>query len=131
MRYQSAKDLQEALSEEMHPHTVSSLSRQLTQVMSELFAEDKKRDRFRRKTNRDIAWEEHNAPVEDLDIDLDDIVEEGTLDELMLPSPHHRNLSLESELTRLQEEIKKERMQKLLFICSTIALSVYTFLTYI
>ena len=43
MRYQSAKDLQEALSEEMHPQTVSSLSRQLTQVMNELFVSDKKR----------------------------------------------------------------------------------------
>ena len=49
MRYQSAKDLQEALSEEIHPQTVSSLSRQLTQVMNERFAVDKKRDRERRK----------------------------------------------------------------------------------
>ena len=130
MRYQSAKDLQEALSEEMHPHTVSSLSRQLTQVMNELFAEDKKRDRCRRKTNRDIAWEEYNAPVEDLDIDLVDIVAEGTLDGPMLPS-HDHSPSIEDELTRLHDELEKERLQKLLFVCSTIALSVYTLLTYI
>ena len=118
MRYQSAKDFQEALSEEMHPQTVSSLSRQLTRVMNKLFAIDKKRDRLRRKTNRDVAWEEHNAPVEDLDIELD-IIEDG---------PMTDGRSLQGELTLLEDRIEKEKRQKLFFICTTVALLLYAFL---
>ena len=128
MRYQSAKDLQEALSEEMHPQTVSSLSRQLTQVMNELFVSDKKRDRLRRKTNRDIAWEEHNAPVEDLDMELGDILEDSTIDGPMLSTT--TDVFLEDKLRLIQEQLEKEKLQKLLFIGTTIALIVYTLLTH-
>jgi len=82
MRFQSAKDLQEALSEEMQPHTVSALSRELTDILNSLFSEDKQRDRLRRKKNRDIAWEEHNAPEEDFDLDLEDVLEDSALEHL-------------------------------------------------
>jgi vacuolar-type H+-ATPase subunit I/STV1 len=121
MRYQTAKDLQEALSEEMHPQTVSSISRQLTQVMNQLFAEDKKRDRLRRKTNRDVAWEKHNAPVEDLDIELD-IIEDGP----MTTVP--KNSDLDEKLTLLQKRIEREKREKLFFICTTVALLLYALL---
>ena len=127
MRYQSAKDLQEALSEEIHPQTVSSLSRQLTQVMNERFAVDKKRDRERRKTNRDIAWEEHNTPAEELDIDLDDIIEDGTIDGLTVSSSD--TTTTDSELYLLQDMVEKERLQKLFFVFTTIALILYILLT--
>ena len=126
MRYQSAKDLQEALSEEINPQTVSSLSRQLTLVMNERFATDKQRDRKRRKTNRDIAWEEHNTPVEELDIDLDDIIDDGTIDGLTVSSSD--TTTINSELQMLHEMVEKERLQKFFFAFTTIALISYILL---
>lgn len=83
-RFQSAKDLQEALAEELLPHTVSSMSRELTQVMDSLFAEDKIKDRARRKHNRDIAFEDYTALEEDeaLNLDLDLLDEEIAEDSL-------------------------------------------------
>ena len=126
MRYQSAKDLQEALSEEMHPQTVSSLSRQLTQVMNTQFASDKIRDRQRRKTNRDLAWEEHNTPAEELDLDLDDIIEDGTLDGLTVSTSDVN--PIDGELDLLQDMIERERLQKFFFAFTTVALILYNLL---
>lgn len=110
MRFQSAKDLQEALSEEMQPHTVSSLSRQLTGILNTLFAEDKQRDRRRRKQNRDVAWEEHNAPEEEFDLDLEDVIEEGALEELSSLEMNRQDTiqdvtALKSQLSRQQQII--------------------------
>ena len=110
MRFQSAKDLQEALSEEMQPHTVSSLSRQLTGILNTLFAEDKQRDRRRRKQNRDVAWEEHNAPEEEFDLDLEDVIEEGALEELSSLEMNRQDTvqdvtALKSQVSRQQQII--------------------------
>ena len=107
MRFQSAKDLQEALSEEMQPHTVSSLSRQLTGILNTLFAEDKQRDRRRRKQNRDVAWEEHNAPEEEFDLDLEDVIEEGALEEL--PSLEMNSSDTIQDVTALKSQLSRQQ----------------------
>ena len=105
----------------MHPQTVSSLSRQLTQVMNELFVSDKKRPN-QKKSQQDIAWEEHNAPVEDLDMELDDILEDSTLDGPILSTT--TDVFLEDKLALIKNNSRK-KLQKLLFIGTTIALIAY------
>ncbi len=101
-RFQSAKDLQEAIAEEMHPHTVSSLSRHLTQVMNELFAEDKIKDRNRRKANRDVAFAEHQD-MENDDLDVDDLIAETDIEQTIPVEEYEQQTDMLNEVqTSLQ-----------------------------
>jgi eukaryotic-like serine/threonine-protein kinase len=122
-RFQSAKDLQEALAEEMNPHTVSSLSRDLTHVMGQLFAEDKKRDRTRRKDNRNIAWNEHTMPAEDLDLELEDIdIVESTPVPFATESNEHLQENVQEQL---HSELERIRQYNRLLMISTLVLVLY------
>ena len=49
-----------------------------------MFVSDK-RETESEENQQGIAWEEHNAPVEDLDMELGDILEDSTLDGPMYP----------------------------------------------
>lgn len=73
-RFQTIKDLQEAIAEEMHPHTVSSLTRGLTLLMDKTFAEAKRADRERRRFNRDQAFEQFQdleAGMDEVDVEIE------------------------------------------------------------
>ena len=61
-------------------------------------------------------------------MELDDILEDGTLDGPMLSTTN--DVFLEDKLALIQEQLEKEKLQKLLFIGTTIALIVYTLLTH-
>ena len=74
-RFQSIKDLQEAIAGEMHPHTVSSLTRGLSLLMDDTFAESKRTDRERRKLNRDRAFEqfqEFEDGLDEVELEIED-----------------------------------------------------------
>ena len=118
-RFQSAKDLQEVLAEEMHPHTISSLSRDLTLVMDQLFVEDKRRDRDRRKNNRNLAWEEHTTPPEDLDLSLEDIVETTPLPDVSMSEWDERHQE------QIHAELERIRGYNRLLMISTLVLVLY------
>jgi len=70
--------------------------------MGRLFTEDKKRDRNRRKNNRNLAWDEHTMPPEDLDLALEDIVEFTSLPDAATHEVNEHQEQIQTELERIR-----------------------------
>ena len=103
-RFQTAKNLQEALAGEMHPYTTGALSRQLSDLMNQNFEHEKSADRLRRKRNRDQAFEIHEQDFEDLNLDLE------ILEDIEPESQVHLE-ELKWQDTAEQETILRKRYQ--------------------
>lgn len=95
-RFQSAHDVQQALTEYLLPISVAGLAKELSADMKEVFATDRTEDRKRWAKNKQVAIE--------LEENHDDDGDHDNMDVLVVPTPDTPNTSkIDASVATLQE----------------------------